>query len=89
MLCFIYFFAIHDGSYNVGLSKLFDTVLQEITVEHGHIGEFAELDGAHAMLLFFVFHPSCDYIESVLRVLRNELLDDFSIFYVIGQAGLQ
>ena len=43
-LAFIYFFAINDGGYDVGLCHLLNVVVQEIAVIHHHIGNLAELD---------------------------------------------
>ena len=40
-------FTLHDGGDNTRLRDFFNIVMQEITVEHRHIGQLSELDRAH------------------------------------------
>ena len=44
ILCPIHLFAIDDGGNDIGLCHLLDVVVQEVAVEHRHIGDLAELD---------------------------------------------
>ena len=48
---FEHFFTVNDGGYNISLSYLFNIIMQEVAVEHRHVGNLAELDGTHTMLL--------------------------------------
>ena len=51
LLCFKDFFAVDEGSDDVGLCHLLNIVVQEVTIEDSHVGYFAELDGAQTVLL--------------------------------------
>ena len=44
-------FTIHDGGYDVSLGDLLDVIVQEVAVEHCHVGNLAELDRTQTMLL--------------------------------------
>ena len=48
---FIDFLAINDSGDDISLCDLLDVVVQEVAVEHRHVGNLAELDGSQAVLL--------------------------------------
>ena len=49
-LRFVDLFAVYDGGDELGLTDLFNVVMKEVAVIHGHVGDLTELDGAQAMI---------------------------------------